>query len=1037
MGQWWAEIDGPLAEEALAEAWNHVVDRHTALRSAFHWELKDQPFQVVHRQVDLRIERIDWSSEPNWREALAELLASDRKVPFELKKPPLMRVRLIRLGKDRHVMVWTRHHLAVDGWSLATILNEVFSAYRALKESKPLTLRPATPYRRYVEWERQRDPASARRFWQDQLTGRDLADPSVHAPTVSTGPKIVELVDVVGAPTVAELLELGRANRITLNTFVQGAWAIVLARLSGARDVVFGSVETIRPPHLVAEAAPTLVGMQIDILPVIATVDDTPLGDWLRVQQARMASGREVGGIALDELRDLLGRPRDVLPFESLVGFQNYPLDETGPFADSGLTVRDSGDLSLPDMPLNLMVETGDTMTLRLMADSRHYDEDSARQILAMLATVLQGMTRQFSNPVSRIEALPDAATHRLLSEFAPGPDVEIGRLTAPELILRRAAATPEAIAIRRDDETISYQDLVGAAWRLAEQLTPRVTADHDRIGILLERSPAAIAAILAVQLVGAAYIPLDVEAPAERRDAMVRSAGIETLITSAQHAPVRSPLKTILVDELAFGPAPGGPEAAASDEDEAYVIFTSGSTGEPKGVIVGHDNLRHHIAARMTAYPDHPIQAFLLTFPLVFDGSVTVIFNTLVSGGTLVLPTAGQSADPARLASLIESAQVTHTDMIPSLWQLVLDMAEPGQLASLALCLVAGESCPRDLVRLHYRKLPGVPLYNEYGPTETTVWATADHCRPDEEGSIVPIGRPVPGCRAYVVDHFDRLCPIGQVGELVIAGALVARGYIGDNSGAAARFGANRFANQPAYARCYRTGDRAAFGFDGRLRLYGRLDHQVKVNGYRIELGEIETCLNAHPGIRESAVLVQQANGASAGLVAHIAGADLPAPQDVRDHMRRHLPAYMVPQRVVGYRRLPRTGTGKLDATKLTAPAKPADLEPPQGPRETALAAIWQAVLGRDEISRTDSFFELGGNSLLAMQLVAKIRRDLKLDAELLDVFEAPEIGALAQRLDRASTRASGLAEPIARRRRETRQLPLAPNGDSGHGRQ
>jgi amino acid adenylation domain-containing protein len=1030
MGQWWAELVGPLDEDAFADAWASLVSRHTVLRSAFHWELKDQPFQVVHRQAAFEVERIDWSTVDDWRAALQAFLAEDRARPFDLKRPPLMRVRLIRLGRDRHLVVWTRHHLVVDGWSLGLMLKEVFSAYRTTKESRPSPLGTAIPFRRYVEWERQRNSESAIAYWQKELAD---FEPSMTATQVGpSSPEISEVVETVDADSTARLAECARAGRLTMNTIVQGAWALVLSRLAGDHDVLFGAVETVRPPHLVEDAGAVLVGMQIDLLPVLARIDTAPLGDWLGRLQASMVEARTVGGIGLDAIREIAGLPRDVPPIESLVGFQNYPLDVSGPIEAAGLTVVDSGDVSLPDMPLNLMVDGGDDLTLRLIFDRRHRDEAEARQILEMLATALRTIPDALSIPAERIDVLPRQIARKVLGDFSRGPDLEVPPPTVPELILRRAEENPDGVAVRYGGRTVRYRTLAATASKIADDLRGKGLRRGARVAIMLERSPEAVAAILGVWLAGGAYVPLDAEGPAERRDVMLVAAGVETVITRASDAADLAKFDPVVCDELVETDLPELRLPELSEADEAYVIFTSGSTGRPKGVVVGHDNLRYHVAARAAAYEDRPIASFLLTFPLIFDGSVTVLSCTLASGGTVVIPEPIEATDPDRLVALIERAGVTHTDMTPALWALVLQAASKDQLASMRLALVAGEACPSDVVFAHYDKLPALPLYNEYGPTEATVWSTTYLCRPDEPDGTVPIGSPIPGTRVYVVDRYGRPCPPGSVGELIVAGPGVARGYLGVDAASSEAFGSNAFSDDAGYARTYRTGDRVAFGFDGRLRFFGRSDNQVKVNGYRIELPEIESCLVGLPQVDEATVVVETTDGRGGRLVAHLGGSDLPTAEEVREQLRRRLPAYMVPQAVVLHDRLPRTRTGKVDRNQLSSPKDSEEAVPPKGDREQALAAIWSDALGRDSVGRNQNFFELGGNSLIAMQVVSRIRRELKLAAELLDLFEAPEIASLAGRLDRAGAE---VGTTIERRRRARVELPSGLDGANGRG--
>jgi amino acid adenylation domain-containing protein len=461
------------------------------------------------------------------------------------------------------------------------------------------------------------------------------------------------------------------------------------------------------------------------------------------------------------------------------------------------------------------------------------------------------------------------------------------------------------------------------------------------------------------------------------------------------------------------------GPAASA----EAYVIFTSGSTGRPKGVSVGHDNLRYHVAASGAENADLPIDRFLLTFPLFFDGSVTGLFCTLCDGGTLVMPDAAQSRDMDGLVALIRSAGATHVCMTPSLWAMLLDAAGPRGLFGVRMAKVAAEPCPPALVAAHAARAPHAVLCNEYGPTEATVWVCVERCLQETTGASVAIGHPIPGTCLHVVDSEGQPCPFGTIGELIVSGPAVARNYVGTPPGSALRSSLPA----PSEAPAYRTGDRVTLGFDGRLFFHGRRDRQVKVAGYRVEPGEIEAALQAQSGILEVAVVAEETEGRPVRLVAHLgAGPGVADDARLRRQLAIRLPAYMIPQAFVRHQRLPRTANGKVDMAALPrAPISVAAAAPPQGALETALAAIWSELLGGAKVGRDDHFFALGGSSLLAMRMIARVRRDLAIPATLADLFEAPQLSALAERLDAASDRRDP-GPAFAARRRTRVELPL-----------
>ncbi|WP_128356279.1 non-ribosomal peptide synthetase [Pollutimonas thiosulfatoxidans] len=1009
MGQWWAMLEGALDGDRFSAAWQAAVDRHTALRSGFHWDLKDHPFQVVHRQTPLNVSVLDWTDRGAWRPRLDEFLANDRALPFDIRKPPLMRIALLRLTPTRHILVWTRHHLTVDGWSLGIILNDVFALYRAALEGRQPGLPPAPTYRRYVDWEKSCDPEAGRRYWRallaDEAQNEERATAARRASTTDTASPVIKAHRTDLPATLAKALdELARCTHVTVNTLVQGAWALVQARLHDSDTVLFGAVEALRPAAIDSESHAGLVGIQIQIQPVLAKVDERPLDAWLRALQAQAAAARDAGPVGMDDLRSLLALAPDALPFDSLVGFQNYPLDEAGALAGSGLTLLETGDVTLPDMPLNLMVERqAGGLVLHLMVDERHIDASGARLRLNMLAHTLASLPDQAQTAVRDIEALPAGIMQAQLE--GDGETPALSASTVIDAILGYATQRPDAPAVVHGTEQISYARLLAQAHVIAARLSAVGIGRGDRVGIHLERSPLGIAAILGTLLGGASYVPLDMDAPTERKRYMATQANLAAVIAigTLDFADAAA----IDVSELHDFAAPATPQATPAMtaqrpqvSDEAYVIFTSGSTGRPKGVSVTHGNLAYHVAARLAAYPDRPNRRLLLTFPLIFDGSVTGIFGTLATGGTLVLPRAVEANDPDRLAALIRREGVTQTIMIPSQWSLLISAGEPTDFATLQLAVVAGEACPRDLVERHGARLPTVALSNEYGPTETTVWASWEICRPGDDGPV-SIGRAIPGMRCYVVDSRGRLCPPEVPGELWIAGPAVARGYVGQPELTAERFVANPFSNDKTYETAYRSGDRVTRGRDGKLRFEGRTDEQVKISGYRIELPEIEACLCEMPGIDEAIVLAQRSGQATPQLAAHVAGAQLPSREAILRHLQHLLPDYMVPQHVMLHDQLPRTPTGKVDKRNLPeVQRQQAATVAPQGELECSIASVWQAVLSCPGIGRHDNFFSIGGRSLDAMQMVSRLRRDLKLAVELIDLFEAPRLADFAARL-------------------------------------
>jgi amino acid adenylation domain-containing protein len=1046
LGQWRGTLDGPLDPASLRRAWQMVVTRHAILRTAFDWQLKTEPLQIVLSDVQADIEVVDLSTlaDPALQQArVAALLAEDLARGFDLDRPPLIRLTLLRLGCRRHVLVWTRHHLTCDGWSLAALFGELFTIYGALRADRTPVLPPAIPFADYVSWWYRADRAAAETYWRERLAGFD-GDVPQRAPAHGSGAGFRQQLQVIPADRLALLRGACRASRITLNTLVQGAWALVLARHRGQDRVVFGATEAIRMDE--ADPPGLCLGPQINTLPVtVDTWSATPAREWLRDLQAAAAAGRRHGRISLSEIAACCGAGRGQALFDSVVIFQNYPLQAASLPPSLDLTLSEVEDIGIPDLPINLVVEPGEQLVCRLMHDTATVPAAEARQLLAHLTTGLLALAEAAHAPVSTVNVAP---------EIRPSPPLlgDHPAEGAGTVLHRIAAAADDAIALVQGETEITYGMLKRRVTALAAGLCRRL-GPGQRIGLLCRTSIDSIIGLLAIQWSGGAYVPLDPAMPAPRLAAMLADAGLAAALVdpAADGAILRrvaADLPVLDYAGLAEAPPPDRLRPMPGPDALAYVIFTSGSTGRPKGVAVAHRSLRAIVDARAETFPE-PVGGALLTFPLIFDGSVLLLFATIAGGARLVLPDlvpAGPAPaepalaepapvlDPAALCRTIARARVTHTVMVPSLHAAVLGAAAPGELDGLVVCSVAGEPCGADLVRAHYAALPHTALVNEYGPTEATVWASAYRCRADDAESVAPIGFPVRGTAIYLLDEHQRPVLPGRPGEVVIGGRGVALGYVGNAALTAERFLPDPWSRE-AGSRMYRTGDLAVAREDGALLFLGRRDQQIKLRGYRIEPGEIEAALRAEPGVAEAVVLAQGPAAAPERLIAYVVGrvGDVaPQPLGLQAALAGKLPAYMVPT-VMILQALPRLPSGKLDRQALPDPAHQTAAETGPAPapgEEAALAAVWRAVLRREFIPATADFFELGGTSLLGMRLVAQIRASLGAPIALYDLFRAPTLRALAPVVAQAREQAPAVPAAIPRRERHRVSAVARPGG-------
>ncbi len=889
--QYTCVLRGPLSADKFQDAWRQVSERHAALRTAFVWEGVDEPLQIVRQTAPAPWVLLDWSDAPadapvdDLSQRLEAFMTEDRAKGFDLAKAPLLRFALIRTGRSEHRFVWSSHHLLWDGWSTARLVKEAFSRYDALTCGQPYLEDAPPPFRDYIAWLKGQAPASADAYWASTLGGFStptrLSLPAPRSAVEQTSARRERCEAIVPHETTQSLLSLAKKQRLTLNTIVQGAWALLLSHYSGQEDIVYGTTVAGRPAGL--RGAESMIGMFINTLPVRVSVrPNESLIAWLHSMQNRLAEMRQFEHSSLADLP----RFSDLTPgqplFENILVFENYPLSGQTVDLTDGVTIHDIDYQEQSHYPLALLVVPGPMNTsqsdteghngiqLILIYDPDRYHADAMQRMLEHLGVLFESIVSNPDRSLAQLPVLTPGEREQLLDRWNATDTVSPGGTTWLGLFDEQVRRTPGSVAVRCGDQTLTYEQLDAQSRGLAARLRETGTPPGSLVGISVERSVEMIVAIIGVLRSGAAYVPIDPSYPAQRIAYMIDDAAVPVLVTQ-RHLMDRMPAnraKHLILDDATAGDAggPDDPSRNPSPSDPAYVIYTSGSTGTPRGVRVTHRNLLYSTAARFRYYDD-PVERFLLLSSLSFDSSVAGVFWTLACGGELCIPQHDSHNDPDYLVDLIERERITHLLGVPSFYELIL--AEGGRrLHSLTTAIVAGEACPTALVRGHAQTLPGTALYNEYGPTEATVWATALRCDDLPDAQSVPIGRPIPNAKVYVLDRFMQPTPVGIAGEIYIGGKGITDGYLNRPELTAERFIANPLTGDP-YDRLYRTGDRARHQADGHFEFLGRMDDQVKISGYRIELGEIENSLSEHPAIREAVVLAQHdrpTNDTSAG---------------------------------------------------------------------------------------------------------------------------------------------------------------------------
>ncbi|WP_253780864.1 non-ribosomal peptide synthetase [Goodfellowiella coeruleoviolacea] len=988
------ELSGPLDVSALRAAAQALVNRHTILRTGFRWRADGDAVQFVVADAEVPFREITAADDD-----LPALLHGERAIGFRMDQPPLLRFLLVALGGGRHVLAMTNHHILRDGWSLPVIAEELVTFYADPHADLP----HVPPYRDHLAWLDRQDHVAAEAAWRAALAG--IGGPTLVAPDFDEHAVDfpVQVHHSLDTDLTSALTAVATARGVTLNTVLQVAWAVVLGQLTGRTDVVFGNTVSGRPADLAG--VERMVGLFINTVPVRVQVEPaTPLADVLarfQEQQFELLPHHHLG---LPDINRIAGHKR---LFDSTFVFENYPMDRVADMTGLGgarviaSEVRDS-----THYPVSLVCVPGERLRLRMDCQAAVFDRAGAADLVQRLLRVLRAIVADPAQPVGRVDLLGAAGRARALTEWneplRPVPPVSI-----VDLLGEQAAATPDAPAVVDARETVSYRDLHVRAGRLARLMLDRGVRPGDLVALAVPPSVDMVAAVIAVLKTGAGYVPVDPGHPAERIAHVLGDSRPVLLVTAAavrDDLPATG-LPVLVVDDVADTAGQVAP-IAIPPAQVAYVIYTSGSTGRPKGVAVEHRSVVNYLLQSREIYPSVAGTAVLHS-SLSFDLTVTGLFAPLIAGGAVWLVDLREVVD-AGVTGPVPAGGATFLKATPSHMPLAEQL--PASVAPSRELVLGGESLLGSAVRSWLAGHPGTRVLNEYGPTETTVGCTTfavdEHTVADLPDDVVTLGRPMGNTRMYVLDAALRLVPPGVVGELYIAGPQVARGYVGSPDLTAGRFVAHPF-GAPG-SRMYRTGDLGRWRPDGTLEFAGRVDNQVKIRGYRVEPGEIEAALRAVPGVRAAAVVVPSGEQRLIGYVVPDGAA--PAPDEVRAALADVLPEYMVPSAIVTIDELPLTANGKLDRAALPVPVPTATATAPRTPVEELLCGLFSEVLGGTAVGVDDDFFALGGDSVLAIRLVSRVRAALTSDVAVRTVFDAPTVRQFAARLGYATSARTGL---------------------------
>jgi len=1039
-------LSGDFNVSAFERAWNTVVNRHSILRTGFVGEGLKEPVQVVYHEINLPFEKQDWRnlSSTEQEERLNLYLQNDIRQSFQLSKAPLMRFALFQLSDNSYQFIWDYHHILMDGWCVPILLTEVLTYYDSFCNGQDVQLPRSRPYRDYIVWLKKQNYDNAKAYWQRMLKGFTAPTPINIGPVDNKnedrekefGDQEIYLPEQL----TNMLRDHARTYQLTLNTIIQGSWALLLSRYSGEDDVVFGSTVSGRPTDLAG--AESIIGLFINTLPVRAQLyPKTSFLSYLKELQEQQLEQRQFEYSSLIDIQGWSDVPRGLPLFESILVFENYPIETAlQEQNERSLIIQNIQSEELTNYPITVVAGPGTELMIKILYDYDRFDDAVIKGMLGHFRKILEEFIKNPQQQIKDLNVLTDDEQKQLLIDWNETKADYPHDRCIHELFEAKVEQIPDATAIIFEEKQLTYRELNQHANQLASYLQKLEVGPEVLVAICIERSVEMIVSILGILKAGGAYLPIDPDYPEERLLFILQDSEASVLITQKDFMQKfsKSNAHIICIDEDWVTISCESREALMSNvtsENLAYMIYTSGSTGKPKGTLLQHQGLSNYIIATINALGVDKYDHVLQFASLSFDASVLEIFTALTSGATLYLARRETLMSSPNLIQFLRKHKITVSLLPPSL----LSVLPVEGLPDFKTLLTGGEKCTKDIVLRWYS---GRNFYNAYGPTEATVAPTLYHVENVSETLVnIPIGHPLSNIQIYLFDRNLQPVPLGVPGELHIGGVCLARGYHNRPELTAEKFIPNPFSDERG-GRLYKTGDLARYLEDGNIEFIGRIDHQVKIRGFRIELGEIENMMLQHPMIQNAVVVVKEYGQQDKNLIAYYVNTkdQTLSSSDLRSFLQKELPDYMIPSAFVQLNVLPLNSSGKIDRKALPEPeGKRPELKKsyvaPRDIWEIELAQIWEDILNIQPIGVKDNFFELGGHSLLAVRMISQIQEKIGKNISLAALFQEPTIEQLAMLIrSEDTTKSTPVLMPLQPKGTKKPLYFIHPSGGSVH---
>lgn len=976
-------ISGNMNVDVLKESYQYLIDRYPILRTSFLNNYGDEALQIVKEKLEANFKFIDLSSEAENTETMVlEIKEKEKFEGFDLNKDGQTRLTVIKIRDNEFEFIWSFHHIIMDGWCMGIINEEFYLIYDSLERNKAVELQKPPAFVNYINWLSNVDHTKAKEYWENYLSGYNE---TTGLPVIQQSSEYIQKTKMfrIDQHTLNDLIDLGAANNITINTIFQGLWGIILSKLNNRRDVVFGSVVSGRPAELVG--IEKMIGLFINTVPVRISYDDTTkLIDLLVDLQQNDVKGKEYHYTQLSEIQATNELGTNL--FDHILAFENYPTAESVNQVTKdqmSIEVKTMDVFEQRDLNLSIIISPNlDCFEVAIRYNEALYSSNLVEGVIQQFNQLIIDVISSPDKLVSTIDVVTKQQADDILLQFtAPKMDVDFSKIIITQFE-EQVAKTPENIALVFDQKQFSYSELNSKANQLAQYLrAKKPLKTGDLVGVMLQRDEWLMITILAILKTGAAYLPIDLEYPKERIEYLIKDSNCSLLIDNNE-------IELFNQNASSFGT--DNPINELTTTDLVYVVYTSGTTGKPKGVMIENKSLINLCNWHINYFSITEKTRATVFSSFSFDAFIFETFPILISGGSIYLINSDDRKEGARIVDLLKRETITHC-FLPTIFAENVFSNYISELEHLdCTFMVAGEK----LNSIPSKKLK---LYNNYGPSENTVAATCyavDYNRID-----IPIGTPNSNVEIYILDNDLHMMPIGVQGEICIGGPSLARGYLNQPELTEEKFVSNPFSKGD---KIYKTGDLGRWLPDGNIEFLGRKDDQVKIRGYRVELSEIDTALLEHGEIQQSVTVIRVKDNSDKNLVAYLVSSGKLNISELRMYLSQKLPEYMLPSHYVQLESLPLTPNGKVDKKALPSPQDSVmdtgkEQVAAQNDVEEKLVLTWQEVLGREDVSVKDNFFDLGGDSIKAIQIVSRLKKH-GYQIKVIDIISTPVLEEVAQ---------------------------------------